>query len=565
MSTGGRDSESLELSGFSCGTIGSTLVSGTFDDELDFLSELDFDLGASGFAGTEGFSADFLEDELDDELLDFFFSTGGNFSDSLELSSDFGFTGSGNFSDSLELLDDFGLEGSVTGGFSGIEGGTSGLSLSDFFCSLLSLELSDPSLISGFTGGTSFLLDELLDDFLLLGDSNLGSGTEGLGDSRLGFSSLSELESDGNSGLVGSVTGGFSGSTGINGFSLDFLLELLDDESLLLGDSTTGFFTSSLSELELDFLSAGFMSVGFFAEELEEDDELFDFFFSISGFFSDSLELSEESALIGSVSVGFAGSIGVTDGWSFGIDLCESELEEDFFRSGDLTGGIGSTFSFGDSGFLSSLSSELESLDDFFGSTCAGGLGELGFEGTFSFLDDSDEELLDFFFSTGGSFSDLLDELEEDFGLAGFFSSLSELELEDLIFSTGLRGSVGGSIGSSFTSGFLLDELLEDLTLFGESILGSDLGLGESALGVFLSSELDDEELFGFCGLAGSTFGDFSPSFLSDLSDDELEEDFFSFGDSSLGLSSGFLISSLSELESDSLEIGIVGSEGSIG
>ena len=94
LSTGGRDSESLELSGFSCGTIGSTLVSGTFDDELDFLSELDFDLGASGFAGTEGFSADFLEDELDDELLDFFLSTGGRDSESLELSCFSGALGS---------------------------------------------------------------------------------------------------------------------------------------------------------------------------------------------------------------------------------------------------------------------------------------------------------------------------------------------------------------------------------------------------------------------------------------------------------------------------------------
>ena len=281
---------------------------------------------------------------------------------------------------------------------------------------------------------SDFLLDELLEDSLLFGESIFESGL--IGDSGLGLSWLSELESDEDSGFKGSTTG-FSGSTGGKGVSLgaDFLLELLDDEPLLLGDSITGFLTSSLSELESDFLSTGLTSVDFFLEELEEDDELFDFFFSISGTFSDSLELSDST---------FGSSFGTT-GSSFISDLSESELEEDFFLSGDLIGDFGSTFSFGDSGFLSSFSSELESLDDFLGitgSTGAGCIGEGGLTGTDSFLDDSDEELLDFFFSTGGSFSDSLEELEEDFGFDGS--------------AGGIIGSVGGLTGSSF------DEELEE-------------------------------------------------------------------------------------------------------
>ena len=335
------DSESFEG--------GSTIFS-FFEELLDelllfldfFLLELDESESLDFFFGDEGTSA---FGELGLGGTGSVLGSIGSFPDDDD-ESDFGLTTGGNFSDSLELLDDLGFEGSVTGGFSGIDGESVGLLLSDFFFSLPSLELDESAGFSGSVGG----------------------------------------------------------STGVT-FLSDFLL----DE--LLGDSNEGIFTP-LTELESDFLSAGLTSVGFsadfFFEELEDDDELFDFFFSMSGIFSDSLELSEDSTF--------------GTGLSLGSDLGDSELEEDFFRSGDLIGDFGSTFSFGDSGFLSSLSSELESLDDFLGitgSTGAGCIGEGGLTGTDSFLDDSDEELLDFFFSTGGSFSDSLEELEEDFGFDG--------------------------------------------------------------------------------------------------------------------------------------------------
>ena len=196
-----------------------------------------------------------------------------------------------------------------------------------------------------------------------------------------------------------------------------------------------------------------------------------------------------------------------------------------------------------------------------------GCFGELGFIGIFSFLEESDDELLDFFFSTGGSFSESLEELEEDFGLAGFFSSLSELELDDLTFSSGFRGSVGGTIGVSLVPDFLL-ELLDDLLLLGESGFGSISCLGDSGFGLSLLSELDDDLLFGFSGNSGSVLGITGSSFGIDFLDDELDEDFLLLGDEIEGFSSGgvgLCFSSLSELDSESLGKGIIGSVGLTG
>ena len=81
----------------------------------------------------------------------------------------------------------------------------------------------------------------------------------------------------------------------------------------------------------------------------------------------------------------------------------------------------------GDSGFFSW--SESESLEEdlaTFGSVIGVGLGEAGFNGTDSFLDD--EELLDFLLSTGGSFSDSLD---ESLGCAGSIAGLTGSSFDD--------------------------------------------------------------------------------------------------------------------------------------
>ena len=69
-------------------------------------------------------------------------------------------------------------------------------------------------------------------------------------------------------------------------------------------------------------------------------------------------------------------------------------------------------------------------------------------------------------------------------------------------------------------------------------------------------SELDEEELLDFCGITGSTLGTIGSSLGSDFLDEELDEDFLLFGESTEGFGngcsfgeSGFLISSLSELD----------------
>ena len=128
-----------------------------------------------------GFS---LEELDDDELFDFFLSTGGNF-------SSFGLSGLGTI-------------GSVVSGFSGSN-------------------ISD------------FLLEELDEDFLLLGDLTSGSTT--FGDSGFLISSLLELDSE-------SFSGGITGSAG--SFDLLSLEELDDDDFGDLGFSTGGNLSDSL-------------------------------------------------------------------------------------------------------------------------------------------------------------------------------------------------------------------------------------------------------------------------------------------------------------------------------
>ena len=219
--------------------------------------------------------------------------------------------------------------------------------------------------------GSEPLLEELLDDFLLLGESMEGLGTsECFGDSGLMSSLLSELESE----------------------------DFFD-----LGDSP--FFFDD--ELDLDFGLIGTSGV-FSFDELEED-ELLDFFLSTGGSFS-SAGTSGFDGMIGSAGLGFSGS----NIFSFGPDLLLEELEEDFL--GDL--GFGST-TLGDSGFLISSLFELDS-ESFSIAGSAGSTGSECFSGIFSLceLELEDEDFGDFGLSAGRSFSDSL-ELSEDFGFEG--------------------------------------------------------------------------------------------------------------------------------------------------
>ena len=391
-----------------------------------------------GSLGFEGFSFEELEDE---ELLDFFLSTGGSFSDSSELSGVFG------------------LIGSVIGGFAGSSLGPKLLSL-----------------------GSDFLDDELDEDFLILGESI--STTLGL--SGFLISSLSELES---STLVGSTTG----------FSL--LDELLDELLCFFFLSFFSFFF--LLELE----------------ELELDEELLCFFLSFlegfsgivgtttTSFLSDfSLPELTSSSLTGST--GFTGSLGGKIGSSFESPFLLDELLEESLTLGDSTR-LSSIGTFGDSGFSCFSLSELES-EDFLGTMGSAGVfwdeldSDLGFGGSSEdfFFDEleEDEELLDFFLSTGGRISDslgvsglsgntgdlvpdfLLEELDEDFMLLGFSSFLSS--------SAGFVGSFGFS-GEMILKELDDDELLDFLLSVGFSgITGAGKGLSLFEL------ELDELDSF---------------------------------------------------------------------
>ena len=102
----------------------------------------------------------------------------------------------------------------------------------------------------GTTGDSGFLISELeLEDFLSSGNSGCFCFEELEDEELLDFFLSTEgrcsesLELSGFSGLVMSVTGGFSGSDSVTlgeSFGSDFLLESLDEDFFLSGSTGSG-------------------------------------------------------------------------------------------------------------------------------------------------------------------------------------------------------------------------------------------------------------------------------------------------------------------------------------